>query len=211
MKTSTLLITLSLVLSFCLSLNAQHKLGLSYNPFVETYYSSPVISPLSGSLNYESKEFGRFSFRTNFYFENLHYTAENLFSRIYLNSENSSSSLNFSQPQLLDLDYISASNFGVGFDSKFRFTNSTSSHGLYIFGGLNLNLLYRNKWYYENDIAFSASLRYYNFLTTKFGFGYFYELNKHITIYAEPIANCRWSIGIWHFGVNTGVMFNLGK
>ena len=51
MKTTTLLITLSLVLGFSVSLNAQHKLGLSYNPFVDKQHSIKKFKHISRELN----------------------------------------------------------------------------------------------------------------------------------------------------------------
>jgi hypothetical protein len=211
MKTTTLLITLSLVLCFSISLNAQHKLGLSYNPFVEKQHSSITFKPVSGALNYESKEFGRFAIRSgvnvNYYKYEPYFVFLNLITHNYENSN-----VSFVGPSNLgDLEYISKLNIGVSAETKFRLTNTGSKHEVYILGGFNANILYNVKWIYSNGPESNYPLYFGKFIYLKFGAGYSYKINQCLNFYTEPIVNYCGGIGIWQFGVNTGVMFNLGN
>ncbi len=206
-------IAIALFLCFFQHLTAQHKLGLSYIPFVEKNTARVIYSPVSGSLNYESKELGRFSFRADVDFNYMQYKADfTYYNSIFHYSENNSFSLSYSEPFIDDdLDYISQWHFGTGFDTKFRLSSSNSPHGLYFFGGFNVNILSDTKYHFENGFASNFHLNYSKFRYTKFGVGYSYKLNQLVIVYAEPIVICRSSVGIWRFGIKTGVTFNLGK
>lgn len=209
----TIKYSFAVLLVFCLSqhLSAQHKLGLSYNPFVEKQYSNLKFKPVSGALNYESKEFGRFAIRSgvnvNYYKYEPNFVFLHTMTQNYENN-----SVSFCGPSNLgDLEYISELNIGINADAKFRLTNSGSKHEVYFLGGFNSTILYNVRWIYSNGPETNYPLYFGKFIYLKFGAGYSYKLNQRLNIYAEPVAIYRGGIGIWQFGVNTGVMFNLGK
>jgi hypothetical protein len=213
MKRITLLITFSFALCFGFSLNAQHKLGLSYNPFVEKYYYRSIIKPVSVSLNYESKEFGRFSIRANV-FSNYFQDSPDLSYSLWPGVYNPPFEYPITMPianEYGPLEKYKIFNIGFGINAKFRLNSANSANRFYVFGGFDFNVLTSSKWYYYDGYIKEIPLQFDEAIYLKSGAGYSYNFSKLIIVYAEPFVNYRNSVGIWQFGVNTGIIFNLGK